>query len=113
MRSAENKIEALSTYLLIYGLLMALLIATVAAASIDLGRWNVVIALAIATVKAVLVILVFMHVRHSTRLTWIFVGAAFFWLGLLLALTMTDYTSRDQTIPNSTAQIMVTQDVGH
>jgi cytochrome c oxidase subunit 4 len=35
-----------------------------------------------------------MHVRYSTRLTWIVVIAGFFWLGILLALTMSDYISR-------------------
>jgi cytochrome c oxidase subunit IV len=112
MQNSEHKIDGLWLYLLIYGLLMALLIATVCAASVDLGPWNVVIALVIAAIKAVLVILFFMHVRHSTRLTWIFVGAAFVWLGLLLGLTMTDYASRDQPTPNSAAQITVVDNQG-
>jgi hypothetical protein len=47
-----------------------------------------------------------MHIRHSSRLTWIFAGAAFLWLGLLLALTATDYATRDlPTTPDSRAQI--------
>ena len=95
--------------MLIYVLLMALLVATVIAATLDLGPWNVVIALVIAVMKAMLVILFFMHVRHSSRLTWIFVGAAFLWLGLLLGLTMTDYASRDHPAPDSTAQITVAE----
>jgi cytochrome c oxidase subunit 4 len=107
MQKANHKIDGIPIYLLIYFLLMALLIATVAAATFDLGRWNVVIALAIAVLKALLVILFFMHVRHASRLTWIFAGAAFVWLGFLLGLTMTDYASRDRPIPNSSAQITV------
>jgi cytochrome c oxidase subunit 4 len=113
MRSDEHKIDGLGIYLLIYILLMVLLIATVAAGSVDLGRWNVVIALVIAAIKALLVILFFMHVRHSSRLTWIFAGAAFLWLGLLLALTMTDYASRGEPTSSSTAQIAAVNNVNH
>jgi cytochrome c oxidase subunit 4 len=81
---------------------MALTAVTVAVAFVDLDvtiagmhvPLNPVIALVIATCKALLVILWFMHVRYSTRLTWIVVIAGFFWLGILLALTMSDYISR-------------------
>jgi cytochrome c oxidase subunit 4 len=55
---------------------------------------NPVIALAIATTKALLVILYFMHVRYSSKLTKITVLAGFFWLGILLIMTMGDYISR-------------------
>jgi cytochrome c oxidase subunit 4 len=54
-----------------------------------------VVALVIAAVKALLVILFFMHVRYeSQKMAWVFVIAGFFWLGILLALTMTDYLTR-------------------
>ena len=89
----EPVVEPMALYIVVYGLLMALLAATVAAASYDLGRGNVVIALVIAVIKALLVILFFMHVRHSSRLTWLFVAAGFCWLSILLTLTMTDYIS--------------------
>ncbi len=113
MQSDKHTIDGIQTYLWIYVLLMVLLAATVCAAAVDMGRWNVVIALIIAVAKAILVILFFMHVRHSSRLTWIFAGAAFLWLGLLLALTMTDYVSRDQPAPNSVAHIAVEQNAEH
>ena len=90
----EHQPDSIKFYLVIYGMLMILLVATVIAAGFDLGRFNAVIALLIAAIKAILVILVFMHVRHSSRVIWIFVAAAFLWLGLLLGLTMTDYASR-------------------
>ena len=48
----------------------------------------------IAACKALLVILFFMHVRYSSRLTWVFVGAGFFWLMILLSLTLADVLSR-------------------
>jgi cytochrome c oxidase subunit 4 len=105
MEQATHKADKLATYVVIYVLLMLLLVATVIAGSIDLGVWNTVIALAIAVLKAILVVLFFMHVRHSSRMTWIFSGAAIVWLGFLIALTLTDYTTRDRPIPSSAAKI--------
>jgi cytochrome c oxidase subunit 4 len=62
--------------------------------TIDLGLMNTPIALLIATIKAVLVILFFMHVIHSTRLTWVVVIASFLWLAVLFVLTFADYLTR-------------------
>jgi cytochrome c oxidase subunit 4 len=62
--------------------------------TIDLGWMNTPIALLIATIKAVLVILFFMHVIHSTRLTWIVIIGAFLWLGVLFVLIFSDYLTR-------------------
>jgi cytochrome c oxidase subunit 4 len=107
MESARHKVDGIGLYLGIYVALMIFLVATVVAASFDLGPWNVVAALAIAVVKALLVILFFMHVRHSARLVWLFAAAAFVWLGLLLGLTMTDYASRPHPAPDSAAQILM------
>ncbi len=90
----EHHIIPVRTYLIIFAALFILLIITVAAYYIDVGPFNIVIAMTIATVKALLIILYFMHVRFSNRLTWVFAGAAFFWLGILLGLTLTDYLSR-------------------
>lgn len=55
---------------------------------------NTLIALAIATTKATLVVLYFMHVRYSSRLIWVIVTAALFWMAILFALTFADYWSR-------------------
>ena len=83
------------TYIVVWGALMALMILTAGLSRIDLGEWSTVVALVIAAIKALLVILFFMHVRYeSQKMAWVFVVAAFFWLGILLALTMTDYLSR-------------------
>ena len=60
----------------------------------DFGDLNTPIALLIATTKAVLVILFFMHVIHSTRLTWVVIIASFLWLGVLFVLTFADYLTR-------------------
>jgi cytochrome c oxidase subunit IV len=83
------------TYIVVWVALMALMILTAGLSRINLGEWSTVVALAIAAIKALLVILFFMHVRYeSQKMAWIFVVAGFFWLGILLALTMTDYLSR-------------------
>ena len=67
---------------------------TVAIAFVDLGPLNAVAALTIASAKATLVVLYFMHVRYSTRLTWVVVVGSLFWLGILLMLTLSDYLTR-------------------
>lgn len=80
-----------------YGIFIALTVLTVVTwsiAKVDLGRMNAVVALTIAVIKATLVVLYFMHVRYSSRLTWVFVGAGFFWLAILVALTLSDYMTR-------------------
>ena len=67
---------------------------TVWIAFFDLGAMNVVAALVIAVFKAVLVVLFFMHVRYSTRLTKLVVVGGFVWLALLIGLTMADVATR-------------------
>ena len=82
------------TFIAVSIALLALLALTVAAAEFDLGQWNAVIALTIAACKALLVILFFMDVRHSNRVTWVYVIVGFFWLALLFSLTFGDYFTR-------------------
>ena len=75
--------------------LLVLTAVTVKAAFIDLGPWNPVVALVIATIKATLVVLYFMHVKGaSEKLTAAVVVSGFFFLGILLALSMADYLTR-------------------
>jgi cytochrome c oxidase subunit 4 len=81
-------------YYTIFGILMLCTYLTVQIAFVDLGRLNVVAALTIAVFKAVLVVLFFMHVKYSPRLTWVVVIGAVFWLAILLALTSGDYLTR-------------------
>jgi cytochrome c oxidase subunit 4 len=79
------------------GVWLALIVGTgltVLAAEVDLGVINNIAMLAIACTKALLVILFFMHVRWSSRLTWVVVASGFFWLLIMFVLTMTDYMSR-------------------
>ena len=82
------------TYYIIFGILMLCTYITVQVAFFDLGAFNIVAALAIAVLKATLVVLFFMHVKYSTRLTWAVVVGSIFWLGILLVLTMGDYLTR-------------------
>ena len=82
---------------LYYQIFAALLVGTgltVWVAFIDLGALNNVVMLTIACIKALLVILFFMHVRWSTRLTWVVAASGFFWLLILFGLTMQDYLTR-------------------
>jgi cytochrome c oxidase subunit 4 len=81
-------------YYTIFAILLFCTYLTVQMAFLDLGAMNTVAALVIATFKAALVILFFMHVKYSTRLTWAVVLGSIFWLGILLTLTMSDYLTR-------------------
>ena len=87
-------VSPLSTYLSIFAALMVLSAITVGAAFINLGSFNPVVALAIAVIKATLVILFFMHVKYSSRLTKITVVMSFFFVAILFAETFMDYATR-------------------
>ena len=81
-------------YAVIIGTLMALTILTVTAALQDLGKFNIVVALAIATTKATLVVLFFMHAKYVPRRTQLVIISGIFWLAILLFMTLSDYVSR-------------------
>ena len=83
-----------STYIAIFTALMVMTAVTVGVAFINLGIFNPVVALAIAVFKATLVVLFFMHVRYSSRLTKLTVVTALFFLGILMFETMMDYVTR-------------------
>ena len=90
--------EAISQriYYRAFAALLALTLLTWGASYIHFGgHLNLIVAVTIAVCKAGLVVLFFMHVRYSSRLIWVFIGAGIFWLALLLALTLGDYLSRD------------------
>ncbi len=81
-------------YYLVFLALMVGTAATVWVAYLDLGFANTAVAMGIAVTKATLVILYFMHVKYSSRLTWVVVASGFIWLGILFVLGMSDYLSR-------------------
>jgi cytochrome c oxidase subunit IV len=92
---AHGHIAPIRLYVTIFLALMVGTAITVAAAYVDLGFLNTAVALGIAVTKASLVVLYFMHVRCSSRLTWVIVLGSLLWLGLMFAIGMTDYLSRD------------------
>ena len=91
-------VTPLSTYLLVFGALAIGTLLTWLASTVNIHMFgldlNTPVALIIATTKACLVILFFMHVIHSTRLTWVVVIGSFLWLGVLFVLTFADYLTR-------------------
>jgi cytochrome c oxidase subunit 4 len=85
----------LRVYLSVFVALMVLLVLTVLVAFLHLGAFAPLAMMTIAVAKAVVIILWFMHVRYSSRLTQVFVGGAFVWLALLIIFTMSDVLSRE------------------
>ena len=90
----SGHISPRSVYYAIFAALMVLTGITVAVAFVPLGALNFPVAIAIAITKATLVVLFFMHVKYSSRLTKMIVGMALFFLMTMFGLTLTDYLSR-------------------
>jgi len=93
-KDPQHHVTSIGVYLVIFTALMVLTGLTVLVSTMNFGALNTPIALTIAICKATLVILFFMQVRHSTRLTWCVVLGSVFFLGVLFALTFSDYLSR-------------------
>jgi cytochrome c oxidase subunit 4 len=91
-----ERILSPTTYAIVLAVLLVLTCLTVGASFFDLGApvWHVTVGLIIAAAKASLVVLFFMHVLHSSRLTWIVITVAVFWMGFFLVMTLTDYSAR-------------------
>ena len=92
--SHVGHVVPVSTYLIVFVLLMMGTALTTGVAYIDLGRWNTVVALAIAFTKMMLVVLFFMHVKYAAGLTRVVVLAGFFWLGIMITLSCSDELTR-------------------
>lgn len=83
------------TYVAVFVALLVLTAITVAVSRLPIGsEWHMVFGLTIAVAKALLVILFFMHVIYSSRLTWVVALGGLLWLAILIALTMNDYIAR-------------------
>jgi cytochrome c oxidase subunit 4 len=91
-------VSSTKSYILVFLGLAVLTVITWAVARLDLGWANDIVAMAIAVTKAMLVILFFMHVRYSTRLTALTAIAGFFWLAIMILLTMNDYWTRSSEL---------------
>ncbi len=89
-----HHVVSLKVYFAIFAALMVLTAATVAVAYVDLGAMNTFVALAVAVTKATLVILFFMHVKYSSKLTWLVVASGFVFLAIMIAFTLADFVSR-------------------
>ena len=90
----HDHVVPLRVYVAVFVALLVLTALTTTIAYVDLGRLNVFVAVTIAVMKAALVLLYFMHLRYSARLTSLMVGVAFFWLAVMIVLTMSDIVSR-------------------
>ena len=90
----HHHISPIGTYLAVFAALMVLTFVTVMVAGMDLGKWNTFVALAIAVVKATVVILWFMHMKYSAKITWICVIAGTVWIIIMLMFTMMDFNTR-------------------
>lgn len=93
----SEHIVPVRVYITIFLVLLVGTALTVAAAFVDfkLPYINTIVALTIATIKATFVVLYFMHVRYSSRLIWVIMAAALFWMAILFAFTFSDYLTRD------------------
>jgi cytochrome c oxidase subunit IV len=90
----EHHVVGPKTYLTILLALLVLTGVTTGAAFVNMGVFSPIVALAIACFKAVLVILFFMHIRYSSRVMMLTVGAGFFTFLVLITMTLSDYISR-------------------
>lgn len=91
----EHHIVPVGVYVGVFLALIVLTVVTALVATLDLGRLNFPVAIGIAILKASLVIMFFMHVKYSDRLTKMIVASGIFWLILLLFITMTDFWTRN------------------
>jgi cytochrome c oxidase subunit IV len=94
MANHADHVVSRKIYFAVFFALLTLTVLTVVVARQDLGPLNTIAAMGIAATKAILVILFFMHVRYSTRLTKFVIGSGLLWLALLIGLVMMDYYAR-------------------
>lgn len=91
---SEHKIVSPKVYAMIFGALLVATALTVWASYWDVAPWNAAIAIAIACAKATLVVLFFMHVKYSSKLTKLTVGAGVFTFLILVGMSLADYFTR-------------------
>jgi len=90
----ESHETPMSLYYTIYAILMVLLVLTVAVAYFDFGALSMPIAMTIAVVKAALVVVYFMHMRHTGKLMWIYTAVGVIWLICMIASIVIDGYAR-------------------
>jgi cytochrome c oxidase subunit IV len=94
MEESQHHIVSPVVYIIIGGLLLVFTGLTVGASYLELGIFNPIVAIAIACIKAVLVVLFFMHVKYSSKLTKLTVFCGLFTFLALIGMTLSDYFSR-------------------
>ncbi len=106
MSEQHHHIVSPKTYFINLIVLMILMLLTIAAGRLEVFHFNpainLIIALTIAFAKMMCIILIFMHVRWSSKLTWVFAGAGFFWFLIMIVITFTDYLTRGWHSPFTT-----------
>jgi cytochrome c oxidase subunit 4 len=90
----SEPISPTRSYYTVFAALIALTLLTVSVSFLELGTWHTTVGVLIGCVKALLVSLFFMHLIHSSKASWLAVLAGLFWLGILMALTLSDYLTR-------------------
>ena len=93
-------LPSVKTYFTVGAALMALLALTVGVSFLNLGPFNVAAALGISILKALLIMMIFMEVRYSHPIVWLFAGASFLWLLIMVTLTVSDYFTRGWAEPD-------------
>lgn len=92
--SPHEHVTSPKTYFTVYFALLALLVLTVGAAFLNVEPFNLSVAMVIAVTKAVLIALIFMHVRYGPPLVGVFAASGFLFLAILLTLSLSDYFTR-------------------
>lgn len=82
------------TYYTVFAALITLTLVTVSVSFLELGTWHTTVGVLIGVVKALLVVLFFMHLLHSSKLSWLAALAGLFWLFIMMGLTLSDYLTR-------------------
>ncbi|MBU0676579.1 MAG: cytochrome C oxidase subunit IV family protein [Verrucomicrobia bacterium] len=94
MAYTGQHVTSIRTYVTVFLCLMALTALTVWVAFMDLGFMNTIVAMTIAVIKALLVVLIFMHLKDNPKVLWIAAGGAAVWLAIMMSFTLADYLTR-------------------
>ena len=94
MSTPVHQLHGARVYALVLGALLFLTALTILVSYVDLGPFNTPVAFTIAGVKATLVVLFFMHMKEAHGVLWLAALAGFFWLSILIVLSMSDFATR-------------------
>jgi cytochrome c oxidase subunit 4 len=95
----QGHVVPVSTFFKVLVALLILTVLTVAVAQINLGKWNIVGALVVASLKASLVILIFMHGKYENKILWTYIVIPFVLLAIMIGGIFTDDPFRDHLKP--------------